>query len=275
MTNFPPKAGHEISNPEIYHQKIEQFRTDGPEKLQLVFDFDRTLTVPNSDTIQDVTSWSVLGHHLPTEGKRRQQELYETYRHKELDGTMTTVDAENWWRAVLSLFAEYSLDMRAVEDDFVNHVTIRPGVDEIFTWASKHNVPTIILSAGISNVIDFWCKHHTIEPSLVISTSLVLDESGKVTGWADDELVHTLNKRETGHSRSSGILHSRPNTILAGDSIADKAMVPGQEDVLRYFVEDAREDENQVRNALAASEFDVILTDGSMNALRSALGEIA
>jgi HAD superfamily phosphoserine phosphatase-like hydrolase len=246
--------------------KIADFAQVGAHGTHVIFDFDRTLTVKKPGSDDEVTTWHILGEHLPPEGKLEYKNLFQKYRGIELRGELTTQTAIDWWSASFELYIKYGINLPDVENDFLNKASIRPGVAELFELCAKHSIPTIILSAGIRDVIEIWCRRYKIEPSLIISTTLTLDHAGKITGWERDTLVHVLNKSEATHAELVSIRSERPKTFLIGDSLDDAAMASGDRDVIRVRVLDPRGDEiiSEQEMQKTLKKFDVLIQSGSM-----------
>ena len=144
---------------------------------------------------------------------------------------------------------------------------IRPGVKELFNICSKKNIPTIIISAGVRDVIEAWCQRFEIKPSIILSTNLFFDSDGIISGWDKKTLIHILNKKEKGHQEIKKIRKLRPNTILIGDSIKDESMVSGVKNVLRIMVDDPRKDDlhrNEMFYDNTFKKFDLIIKNKSL-----------
>ena len=264
--NFIPE-GLTTDNHEILQAKIADFISASASNIHFLFDFDRTLTVRNPKTNEDTTTWHILREHLPADGRKQYQNLFDKYRVLEIDGTMTAFDAAEWWSSILDLFVEHKLDLAAVEQDFLDRATIRPGTTEIFQFCKEHNIPTVVMSAGIRDVIEMWDRTYGLNPSLTLSTALILDDAGVVVGWHRDTLIHALNKSETDHPELASIRRSRPKAILVGDSINDSDMASGDKDVLRIRIFDPRPDElfnidNERQKTFL--KFDAMLESGSL-----------
>ncbi|HEV2403625.1 MAG TPA: DNA polymerase III subunit gamma/tau [Candidatus Saccharimonadales bacterium] len=154
-----------------------------------------------------------------------------------------------------------------VERKFVSRASIRPGVAELFELCQKHNIPTAILSAGVTNIIDIWCQHFGIHPDIVLSTHLGLTDEGHIAGWGQESMIHVLNKRERGHGELSVLREQRPNIILGG-GLDDADMVQGSS-ILRTRVYDPRPDEKDSEAAQLATlqRFDLMLAGGSLQPL--------
>lgn len=269
--------GMTTGNPEKLHQKLTRFMGRAAE-IHVVADFDRTLTDRRPGSNEDITSWNILRDHLPRQGQQYCEALFQAARPKELAGTMTEQDAVDWWSAVLDTYAEYRIDMNDVERDFLHRATIREGSREFFTLCRGAGIPIAILSAGVKDVIDLWSDHYDVQPTLTISTKLVLDEARKITGWQKDTLVHVLNKSEVDHPELHKIRSERPLAIVFGDGIGDADMALGDEDVLRARVYDPRPDEIvdiETERARTFERFDLMIESGTLAPLVRLLKELA
>ncbi len=225
-------------------KKLQRIVNDGADKLHLIIDFDRTLTVDKSERDGDTTTWQILKARLSPKGLNKYFKLFDKYRPLEIEGKMSQEDAQNWWSKTLQLYIENEINLLEVERKFLEKATIRPQAKDVFRLCETLGIPTVILSAGIKDVIDIWSKTFQIKPTLVLSTKLILDKKGKIIDWENDSLIHVLNKREKGHAKLTAIKEHRLNTILIGDSIDDARMVEGEQNVLRIRLMNPREDEN-------------------------------
>ena len=260
-------------DPQALGAKLARFQRAGGGRMHMVFDFDRTLTVARDDMVGDTTSWGILHSHLPETGQQRCSELFNTYRPKELDGTLTKHEAITWWSSVLDIYAEYKLDFAAVEADFLARASIRPGAAELFQLARAHGIPTVVLSAGTKDTIDLWNATYGVAPSLVISTVLQLDDKRRVVGWHPGSLVHTLSKDEADHEELAAIRAERPFAIVVGDSLHDASMASGEAQTLRVRILDPRPDETydpSHERHKTFERFDAIIETQSM----APLGEV-
>lgn len=261
--------GFTYDNEALVLEKCERFLNQ-TNRIHVVADFDRTLTVRRPENNDDITSWNILRDHLPKQQQIKCRELFEKAWPKEVAGTMTVQDAVEWWSAVLDIYAQNHLDMNEVERDFLQRASIRPGAKELFTLCHTSNIPTVILSAGVKDVIDLWSATYAIEPTLVISTELELDDARRIIGWKKDTLVHILNKSETNHSELTRIRGERPLAILFGDSMNDVDMAAGDKNVLRVRIFDPRPGETiaiEAERTKTFQSFDVMIESGNVNPL--------
>ena len=256
ITSKQALSGFTLQNEKEVLTKLDRFIQDGSERLHLVIDFDRTLTIGKSERDDDITTWQILKRHLPNTAQNRYCELFDKYRPLEIDRKLTYSDAVSWWENTLKLYIKHRINLKKVEKNFISKVSIRPGAKGLFCLCKKASVPTIILSAGIKDVINLWTKTFQIKPTLVLSTKLEVNSNGDIVDWEKDSLIHVLNKKEMGHAELSRIREKRPNIILIGDTMEDADMVEGVENVLRIRICEPRDDERVNRITFNRQTFD-------------------
>lgn len=248
-------------------EKLERFMDGGPDDVHVALDFDKTLTFTDPEADGHTTSWRILQDNLPPEGILKQQELYDKYYPLERNGTMTHDDAMTWWNSALGLFVEYGLNLGKVERQFMQRANIRAGVRELFDACDEQGLPTVVLSAGVKNVIDMWMARYAISPSVVVSTELILDPAQRIIGWDSSTVVHSLNKDEIDHPELTRIRAARTKTIVVGDSMQDANMAVGEEDVLRVRVfnpEPGSQPDFETFRQQSLEHFDLVIETGSM-----------
>ena len=249
-------------DPETIAAKLGEFAMAGPDAIHIVTDWDRTATANGGG--RDITSWGVVQSLLPKEGQEIDRDLYGYYQPKEQASTLTEEEAQEWWRKSLELHVRYETNIRDMRRA-VQGVGMRPrdGAVELFELCSQTNVPTVILSAGVKNVIEWVTQEHGMRPTAILATQLHTEEDGRVVGWNEDTLIHNYNKHEMGHSEISAIQRNRPYTVLLGDSEKDPSMVEG-DNVVRIQVVDDYPD----RETLYLPGYDMVV----MNSLLPVVG---
>jgi len=247
-------------------EKITRIKKEGKDKIHAVLDFDRTLTPSCNQKGEDVSTWKLLNKRLPAKAGATVAALYEKYRPLEISGKMTSADALAWWSSVLNLYTDRNLKWLDLAIEVEETIPIRPGAKNFFDICGRKNIPTVIISAGIKDVIELWCQKFEINPTRILSTNLHFDAEGYVCGWDRDSLIHNFNKREKGHNEIGALRQARPNTILVGDNIEDAAMAAGDENVLRVFIEDPRAGEPREDNFYGRifEKFDIIIQGGTL-----------
>lgn len=261
--------GFTVQDEALVGAKVNSFQEQGADALHVLLDFDRTITVGQSGD-DDATTWQVLFRHLPPEAQEKYQVYYAQYRPLEVSGAMTEEDARTWTSSILDLFVEYKVNLNLVEKDFMNVVGLRPGFKELVALCNRNDVPLVVLSAGIRNVIDLLFSLHNLKSSATLSTELEVDEDGLITGWDRNSLVHVFNKRESGHTELERIRQQRPLCVLVGDSMLDADMVEGDSDVIRIRIVDPRPDEVQDTESIKTgtfSRFDLMIENQAFHAV--------
>lgn len=248
-------------------KKLEFLLNSGKEKLHLILDFDRTLTKSQNKFGENVTTWEILRTHLPKKAQEEYQRFYNKYRPLEVNNRMKISDAIIWWERILNLYKENKLKWSDIANDVEKRMPIRPCAKELFDICKQKGIPTIIISAGIRDVIEMWCQRFEIKPTVIMSTNLFFDSKGYIKGWDRKSLIHVLNKKEKGHQEISKMRKLRPNIILIGDSVDDASMVDGTKNVLRIIVDDPRIDDASKSKEFyddTLKKFDLIIRNKSL-----------
>lgn len=255
------------SKERIIAEKLHLFVKDGKDKLHLLLDFDRTLTKSKNKLGENVSTWEILKAHLPKKAQKEYQEFYKKYRTLEIKNQITMNDAVIWWEEILNLFKRNKLKWSDIAKDVEERMPIRPYTRKLFEICGRKNIPTIIISAGIKDVIELWCQKFEVNPTLILSTNLTFSSEEYMNGWHKDSLIHVLNKEEKGHREIKKIKLDRPNTILIGDSTDDASMINGEENVLRIAL--CNSSKNDKVNDKVIKEFfkrfDLIIQDGTLH----------
>lgn len=263
----PALSRFAYSDKAAVEKKLRRFARHGRAAWHVVLDFDRTLTCA-TEPGQDFYTWNVLGSFIPKDLQEPWGDLYNSYRPLELRGKLTDALAVEWWDQSFDLLQRGKINLCDVEREFISRANIRPGVSKLFDVCKKIEVPVVILSAGIADIIRLWCEHYKVFPDLIVANQLLLSDAGLVEGWDREGMVHVRNKRERGRKELSHLRSERPYAFLAGDSPDDAHMAEGSK-AIRTRVYDPRSDEqdDQATQRAALKLFDLILTGGTLEPL--------
>lgn len=225
-----------IKDPEGYSLKLKNIKESGAKNLHIVTDFDRTLTTFNEDGAPGSTSWSIFTQTLPASYIQSRNELFEYYRPIELDTSLDTLfrsqKMQEWWIKHLNLLIENKLTKYIVEDIAKKaKIKLRDGTKELFEFASTNDIPLLIFSAGIGDIV-----HHVLNGYLdtqnvhIISNFFTYSNDEYITGFRDD-VIHSLNKDERSIQNQPyfNSVTDRKNCILLGDTLTDADMTKGIE----------------------------------------------
>jgi 5'-nucleotidase len=275
-----------ITNPERLAEARAAIRRDGVDKLQIVSDFDRTLTTCFVNGEKVVSLIAVLRDekYLTPDYPAKAQALFDHYHSLEIDPTISLEEKRRlmheWWSAHYELLIASGL----MRDDLKQaarseRISFRPGVLEFLDHLAAREIPLLIFSSsglGAEN-IDFYLERFNKKlPNIqVISNTLLWDENGQAIG-VREPLIHTFNKdfSVVKNSPFYAKIKERKNIILLGDSLGDAAMADGAgaENIIKIgFL-----NENIDKDLSAYQEkYDIVITaDGPLDYVNSLLKEI-
>jgi len=247
-------------------EKLEKANNWNDNSIRILTDFDRTITVGNSDS-----SWSVLSKSdlVPKEYVVERQELYNYYRPFEIDESLD-YETKNklmieWWNKHIGLFIKYRLEERVINEAARNLrvMAFREGAKEFLESMRDRNIPIIIISAGIGNFIEqFLIKNDCNFDNIYIVSNFIKFKDGIAIGVCEN-VIHSLNKNEVSlPDNIKEIIKGRPNIILLGDSISDIKMAKeaDRESALKIGFLEEKIEENK---PYFENSFDVVCTDNT------------
>ena len=250
----------------IKKETLERIKQWSDSSIYILTDFDRTITVGNSDS-----SWSILSKSdmVPKEYVAERQEFFNYYRPYEIDESLD-YETKNrlmteWWNKHIGLFIKYKLSEEVINNAARNLrvMAFREGAKEFLESMNDRNIPVIIISAGIGNFIEqFLIMNDCNFPNIFIVSNFIKFENGIAVGVSDN-IIHSLNKNEVSLPEEiKTLIKNRPNIILLGDSISD----------IRMANEDARtnalkigflEEKIEENKPYFDEQFDVVCTDNT------------
>ncbi|KAG8035468.1 hypothetical protein G9C98_006914 [Cotesia typhae] len=110
--------------------KIKKIRADGPNKLQVVTDFDRTITKQHVDGRQVLSSFEAM---------------------------------ESWMKESDEILRGVDFDAYEIEEVVKVHGTdVRDRTKELIDRLNAAAVPVLVFSAGLGDVVEAVLKHHDV-----------------------------------------------------------------------------------------------------------------
>ena len=215
----------------INKEKLEKIKIN-KDNFYVVTDFDKTITAQDS-----CDSWDASGNLLGEKFKQKSNEFYQRFRPIEIDYKISFAEKfeamEKWYNSCMELFYEYNLTGKQLEKSIdSSNLIFRDGAKDFLYNMYKNNIPVIILSAGIGNVIKRFLENNNCLYSniFIIANFITFDKNGKIERFQGD-LIHTLNKTITGHlpKEQEEKISSKKYKMLFGDLIEDKNMLPKDE----------------------------------------------
>lgn len=215
-----------IADQDALQDKIAQLKSQTKnEQLCVVSDWDRTLTKARTEDGQDATSYSVIAHgaYLGEAYRVEMDRLYAQYRPIEISQTISHRKKQkamrDWWMAALAMMQKYGLTEEIIEDIAIrDFMRLRDGSIDLFKILADREIPLLILSAGIGNVIAKYLKVRALLTSNVaITANKLIFEHGAVARFCEP-VIHSFNKAR--HASAP-----RDCVLLMGDTIEDAQMV--------------------------------------------------
>lgn len=265
---------------------IEQFRADGPNRLHVISDFDRTLTYGMDNGIKTPSIISMLrdGNHLSEAYARKAHALFDHYHPIEIDPALSLEQKKGamheWWTAHNALLLEEGLSRADLEDIVHNgYVRFRAGAAEWLDLLHKYNIPLIVFSAsGCGDAVRmFFQKINRNYPNIYyVVNRFLFNKEGRAIG-AQEPLIHTFNKDEAVLAEIPEIfkaVRARHNVLLLGDSLGDAGMSNGFISATILKVGFLNDDDAQQREAYR-KVFDIVLEgDGDFAMINKLTKEI-
>ncbi|MDE2999238.1 MAG: hypothetical protein OXU79_09205 [Gemmatimonadota bacterium] len=214
-----------------WHCKLKQFQEDGPEKLLVVSDWDRTLTRSTAEDGSDQSTCSVIANSglLGPAFSRRYRELFNRYRRieraPELSDRAKSRHLRRWWSLQFDLLLDCKFNKRTIRRIVSERRPhLRDGARLFFGILRECRIPLIILSAGIGEIIEARLEEEGISTDniAIVSNTLTFDPDGIAVAY-QTPLIHSLNK----HARHVAFIPApagRRNLLLLGDTLEDTRM---------------------------------------------------
>ncbi|WJX20090.1 5'-nucleotidase [Trifolium repens] len=271
-----------VADPVLLHNKISAIRLAGPKKLQVIADFDATLTKFWVNGTRGQSSHGLLQQDNPEYDAKRQQ-LYDHYHPLEFSPTLGLEEKrklmEEWWGKTHALLMEGGLSYEAIKQSVANaNIAFREGVAELFEFLEERDIPVLIFSAGLADIIEEVLRqklHRSFKNVKIVSNRMVFNDDGQLVSFKG-KLIHSLNKNEHAldmaapvHERfgdidiptnDNDLLKKRTNVLLLGDHTGDLGMSDGLNYDTRISVGFLN---HNVENSLSCyrEAFDVVLVN--------------
>ena len=230
------------------------------ENCYIITDFDRTLTTRTSEP-----SMGIIPQYLGGEYLQKRIEIFEYYRPLELDYKIPVDEKkqimEEWAKKSFTLLSNYITEEIIYKSLESADIYLREGVKEFFTQMKNKNIPIIIMSSGVGNIIKaFLEKENCLFDNIEIVSNFFEFIDGKA--YIDFDNIMAVSKKEykkiPNHIRKK--LEIKEKAILFGDLIEDiKMMNPEKEFITTTF---GFLDDNIEQNLRTYKEsFDIVLTN--------------
>jgi|SRR3989344_744510 len=215
---------------------------EGEDSFHVVADFDKTLTtlfLSNGERVNSLISILRNGNYLDEDYVKRAKDLFAIYHPIEVDQNYPLKEKKEkmyeWWYKHFELLGEKGLNieiLRKCAEDIIKDelIKLRKGFRDFVKFLDKKNIPLIIISASIGDLIKEYLKGMNLlsDDIYVISNELEYDSRGRFKKVK--RIVHVLNKDESSVKSFSAVyerVKDRKNVLLLGDGTGDVGMVEG------------------------------------------------
>jgi len=288
MKTLKSKSSIKIQNTSRVENLITTILSGGNKNLQVVIDFDYTMTRVHKNGQRLDCSWGVMENSnlLPESYTKKTNDLRAKYLPIEQDASMTSEEKTpymvEWYTKANLLLSECGAVKRHMFQDMIgaSNVELREGTEKMMNHLLKNNIPVLVLSAGLGDLVEEILRYYKVYHSnvKVVSNFLDYDEEGNIVGLAGD-VIHVFNKNEkslkpvertnSDHVENDDLInqiHQRSNVLLMGDSLGDPCMADGIENpsaVLKigFLNHNIETDQEITRLRKYMDAYDVVLVD--------------
>lgn len=258
-----------MKDPERVQQILQSMQKAGSNTLQVISDFDMTLTRFEFNGKRCPTCHNILENSniISSDCKTQLQALLDKYYPIEIDASLSVEEKlphmVDWWTKAHDLL----VNQKIKKDHLTTAVRgsgamLREHYKLFFDHLHEHSIPLLIFSAGIGDILEEVIRQAGVfHPNVnVISNYMDFDESGVLRAFKG-ELIHIYNKREGALLNTSHFqeLHTRPNVLLLGDSLGDLNMADGVQDMKNILKIGFLNDKVEERKQSYLDSYDIVL----------------
>jgi len=188
-----------------------------PGDLIVITDFDATLTAGDSEQCHDLIGFSKL---MSAQFREAFAPLLDWASNAAIDGV-------EWWDRAHGYMVKYGMPPRQLIPRLVReaHMTPRPGALELLKKCEMLGVPVLIVSAGITDVIEEFLRQHAAltENVTICSNRLNYEADSSPKSVSPNPPITSFTKAHTYKSASSFFEQhaDRRSLIVLGDSVTD------------------------------------------------------
>lgn len=233
------------------------------EDFFVIIDFDRTLTTSKSDA-----SMGIIPKFLGGDCLKERLKIYEYYRPLELDYTIEENEKKSimkeWANTSFTLLSKYLKSEEIIENALENaNLHLRPGAKEFLEYMHNKNIPVVIMSAGVGNIIKRFLEMQQVlyDNITLISNFLEIKNS---RAYIDTKGLIAVSDKDYSRvpEEIRKKLDKKQNILLCGDIIEDINMVEEErlDDTLTIGFLDVNIEQNLEEYN---NKFDIVLTKNS------------
>lgn len=256
-----------VPRPDATGEVRRRIQAGGAAKLRVIFDFDHTLT----RFIREDGQPAPMCHDTVERSPLMPEAFRVGYRQLWADqlvanGEGATWPNGEWWERSHGLMIEHGL-----REDWLPTIArdgglrLRQGCQELIALLAAHGVPVLVVSAGITQLIEHVLSAGGVRSDCVRvrANRMRFDQDGVLRGF-EPPTLHGYAKREVADAERAYLSESphRPHVVVVGDGLRDCEPLVGVEGVdaaLRVGFFNARTKAAQL--AQYEETFDILLSN--------------
>lgn len=193
-------------------------------KLYIITDFDHTLTTKDSQNC-----WSVLSE-IPNidkdyiiKSKNNHKFYFQIEQNDSIEYKIKNKLMKRWYENHIDLLIKYNFKKTDFDQLCYNELfTLRNGVKDFLQFAYKKQIPIIIVSAGITDIIEKVLKsYNCFYNNIYIIANIFKFHHNQLKSLRND-IIHSVNKNQIDiPAKITKILNQKDEVILIGDNLSD------------------------------------------------------
>ena len=247
----------------VNNEKLNNLNCVSVDDLYILTDFDGTITKENSGS-----SWASIFEN-PNVTKEFIDEcirIFNYYHKFEIDESLSTDEKmqmmDEWYRKNIETLVDYKITEEIINYVSKKMMTFRDGATDFLKTMYDKNIPIIVISAGVGNIIEqFFFFFNCNYPNIYICSNFLEYKDGIIKGIRDNNLIHSLNKNEVilPENIKSKII-DRKNILLLGNNVFDLSMADSKKNVysLGFLDKNVEEKINSFKE-----NFDIVCTNNT------------
>uniref|UniRef100_A0A5K3EKH6 5'-nucleotidase n=1 Tax=Mesocestoides corti TaxID=53468 RepID=A0A5K3EKH6_MESCO len=227
-----------IKNPGIVRLKLIRMTKLGKDNLQIISDFDWTMSKFLHNGELNPTCHGIFEQdpEMTTEARSKLRMLRQTYVPVEFDQNIPNSSKIpfmlEWWDLSHQVIVGSNVHKDSLLTTVQNcNLRLRDRVPEFMSILHMHNIPMLVFSAGLGDVIEMILERYDMryDNVKVISNFMNFDKNGLLVCFRSP-CIHTFNKSFASVALSDDLhknVSKRRCVILMGDSSYDPHMADG------------------------------------------------
>ncbi len=205
-------------------ERLEQFKNE--KNFFAIIDFDRTLTTGVSDA-----SLGIIPKFLGGKCLEERLKTYNHYRPLELDYTIEKEEKrkimKEWATKTFTILSKYLTSEKIIEDSLQDaNLHLRNGAKEFLQSLYEKNIPVVIMSAGVGNLIKRFLEKEGVLYDNILLISNFFEFKDNKTYINTEKLMASSNKDYSKIPEEvRKILDKKDGILLCGDIVEDIRMI--------------------------------------------------